>query len=155
QLSDPSAMTVWGETKDHNHYLLDVLNKRMKYPKLKKETIKLWEYYMQFGSGQIAMLIEDKASGQSLIQDLKRSTKIPVIAVKADVNKQVRMSSASPLIEAGRVYLPDKVPWLVEYETQHARFPLWRFDDLVDSTSQYLNWVGKPHYRKMKRKFWK
>jgi len=156
QLADPSAATVWGISKDNKFYLLDIVNKQMKYPKLKKTTVDLWEKYMKFNIGQIPVIIEDKASGQSLIQDLMHSTKIPVIKSRPDANKQVRMSSVSPLIEAGRVYLPDKSKWLVEYETQMARFPLWKYDDLVDSTSQFLGWVGRPKYKiNPKRRFWK
>jgi predicted phage terminase large subunit-like protein len=156
QLSDPSAATVWGISKENNFYLLDIINRHMKYPKLKKTTINLWEFWMKCNCGQIPVIIEDKASGQSLIQDLARSTKIPVIKVRPDANKQVRMSSVSPLIEAGRVHLPDRARWLVEYETQIARFPLWKFDDLVDSTSQFLGWVGRPKYKiNPKKRFWK
>jgi predicted phage terminase large subunit-like protein len=156
QLNDPSAGTVWLKTKDNNFYLVDVINKRMRYPILKKRVIAEWEKYMEYGFGHVPVLIEDKASGQSLIQDLKMGTAIPVIARPADANKQIRLSSATPLIEGGRVFLPDQSPWVVEYETQHIRFPFWKFDDLVDSTSQFLNWVGKPHYKRSKKKrFWK
>ena len=156
QLNDPSAATVWGEGADNNFYLVDVVNKRMKYPKLKKAAIELYEKYMKYGLGNVPVLIEDKASGQSLIQDLKHETRMPIIARPADANKQIRMSSASPLIEAGRVYLPDRASWLVGYETQLARFPLWKNDDMVDSTSQFLNWAGKPRFKRgLKKKFWK
>jgi phage terminase large subunit-like protein len=66
------------------------------------------------------------------------------------------MSSGSPLIEAGKIWLPERAPWLVEYETQIARFPLADNDDLVDSTSQFLNWFGKPKYRRRNSPlFWK
>jgi predicted phage terminase large subunit-like protein len=155
QLNDPSAITVWGESNS-DCYLLNVINKRMNYPKLKRRIKKVYDFYMKFNLGQVPVLIEDKASGQSLLQDFLAETKIPVIAIKADANKQVRMSSASPLIEAGKIHLPERASWLVEYETQMARFPLWKHDDLVDSTSQYLNWFGKPRYVKRKKSlFWK
>jgi len=156
QLNDPSAATVWGESADNNFYLIEVVNKRMKYPALKKAAVELYEKYMGYKLGQVPVLIEDKASGQSLIQDLKHETRMPVIARPADANKQIRLSSASPLIEAGRVYLPDQAPWLVGYETQLARFPLWKNDDMVDSTSQFLNWAGKPRFKKgLRKRFWK
>jgi predicted phage terminase large subunit-like protein len=155
QLNDPSAGTVWGES-DTDCYLLNVINKRMNYPRLKRNVIELHEFCCKFDLGQVSVLIEDKASGQSLLQDLLADTRIPVIALPADPSKQVRMSSASPLIEAGKVHIPERAPWLVEYETQMARFPLWKLDDLVDSTSQYLNWFGKPRYVKNKKRlFWK
>jgi len=157
QINDPSAGTIWGITKEHNLYLLETINQRLAYPKLKKLVVATWERYMKIGLGPIPVLIEDRASGQSLIQDLKRSTPIPIIAVKATSEKQVRMEAGTPLIEAGRVYLPNKpMSWVIDYETQLARFPLAKFDDLVDSTSQFLLWVSKPRYRKTSgRKFWK
>ncbi|HUW45695.1 MAG TPA: phage terminase large subunit [Dehalococcoidia bacterium] len=157
QLNDPSAATIWGVAADRKFYLLGIVNKRMKYPTLKKAAIDLWQKYMKWDLGPVPVLIEDKASGQSLIQDLKNETSIPVIAINPDSNKQIRMSAASPLMESGMVYLPDEtMNWVVDYETQLARFPLWRHDDLVDSTSQFLLWAVKPKFRKnTKRKFWK
>jgi predicted phage terminase large subunit-like protein len=155
QLNDPSAATIWGESDSHC-YLLHVVNERLIYPDLKRQIKALYDFYMKFNLGQVPVLIEDRASGQSLLQDFIAETRIPVIAIKADTNKQVRMSSASPLIEAGKIWIPERASWLVEYETQMARFPLWKHDDLVDSTSQYLNWFGKPRYVKRKKAlFWK
>jgi predicted phage terminase large subunit-like protein len=155
QLNDPSAATIWAESETDS-YLINVVNERLNYPKLKRMVKQLYDFYMKFDLGQVPVLIEDRASGQSLLQDFIAETRVPVIAIPADSNKQVRMSSASPLIEAGKVWLPERSPWLVEYETQIARFPLWKHDDLVDSTSQYLNWFGKPRYVKRKKSlFWK
>lgn len=157
QLNDPSAATIWGVSNKKRFYLLGIVNERMKYPTLKKAVIALWQKYVKWDLGPVPVLIEDKASGQSLIQDLKNETLIPVIIIKPDSNKQIRMSAASPIMESGMVYLPDEsMGWVVDYETQLARFPLWRHDDLVDSTSQFLLWIVKPKFRKnTKRKFWK
>lgn len=154
QLNDPSAATVWGCSKT-DVFLVDVVNKRMGYPELKQSTIRLYEKFHRFGK-PVRVLIEDRASGQSLLQDIKMTTRIPVVAISPDANKQIRMDSASPMIEAGRVWLPDRCSWLVNYETQIARFPLWKEDDLVDSTSQFLKWYSAPRYKaNPKLKFWK
>jgi len=155
QMNDPSACTVWG-IADDGYYLLWILNERLSFPKLKSAVIKMYNRNMMYALGQVPVLIEDKASGQSLIQELRSTTKIPVIPIKADANKQVRMSEVTALIEAGKVYLPNKVRWLVEYESQLAQFPFAKFDDLVDSTSQFLRWAAKPQYVASKRPlFWK
>lgn len=157
QLSDPSAATIWGANANRQFYLLGMVNTRMQYPLLKKTAIELWEKYSKWGMGPVPVLIEDKASGQSLIQDLKNETAIPIIAIAADANKQIRMQHASPLMEAGMVYIPEEsMGWVVDYETQLARFPLWKNDDLVDSTSQFLLWAVKPKLKRTKKKkFWK
>jgi predicted phage terminase large subunit-like protein len=155
EINDPSACTVWGEA-DNGWYLLYVFNKRLDYPKLKKEVIKIHKRYMEYDLGAISVLIEDKASGQSLIQDLKKDTKIPIIPIAADVNKVIRFSEVTAVIEGGRVFLPEKAPWLVPYETQIVHFPLDKHKDMVDSTSQFLRWADKPVYKKNpKRQFWK
>lgn len=155
QLNDPSSITVWGVARNRN-YLINCINKRLKYPDLKKLVVETYGHYRAMGLGPVPMLIEDKASGQSLIQDLRAETQIPVHPVKVTTDKRTRMSTASPLIEAGKVSLPDRAPWLVRYETQIAQFPFGKQDDDVDSTSQFLNWVGKPRFKRRKhQRFWK
>lgn len=158
ELNDPSCCTVWAVGKNA-FYLLFVYNRRLQYPELKKAAISLWEKQMRkynLASGRVVTLIEDRASGQSLIQDLKASTIMPVIAIKADTNKQVRLAEVTSMIESGRVFLPEKAAWLVDYETQMCQFPYSRHDDMVDSTSQFLRWAGKPRPKKSAKKlYWK
>jgi len=139
-----------------NFYLLDLVNRRMTYPRLKRKVIALHDKWVGYGFGPIPILIEDKASGQSLIQDLKQNhTELSVIPIKADVNKKIRMSETSPLIEAGRVFIPEKAGWRVDFETQIAQFPYGKFDDIVDSTSQFLRWSARPQYKRSRRLYWK
>jgi predicted phage terminase large subunit-like protein len=51
------------------------------------------------------VLIEDKASGQSLIQELKRDTRLPILSIKVDSDKVSRAYAVTPSIETGRVFL--------------------------------------------------
>lgn len=158
EINDPSACTIWGIT-DTDAYLLWVINERMDYPTLRRTVIEVHEKnvrYYNFGAAQVPVLIEDKASGQSLIQDLRASTNIPIIAIKADANKTIRLQEVTAMIEAGKVWLPDQALWLTDYETQIAQFPYSKHDDMVDSTSQFLRWWGKPKFVRSKKKlFWK
>jgi len=155
QLNDPSACTTWGMAKDR-HYLMNVINERMTFPRLKKAVVKEYERCKMLGCGEVTVLIEDKASGQSLIQELQRFTRIPIIPIKSEANKQVRLAEVSPQIEAGNVWIPERGDWVVPYETQLAQFPYGKFDDMVDSTSQYLRWATRPRYvRSKKPLFWK
>ena len=85
------------------------------------------------------MIVEKKASGISLIQDL-RMAGIPVLEWKIDKDKQARAWAAAPLLEAGRVWVPQK-RYAEEVIEQCARFPMGAHDDLVDSTTQALLWV--------------
>ena len=89
-----------------------------------------------------AVLIEDKASGSTLLQDLRVSSQLPVLAFEpGQRSKEVRWQAVTPLLEAGRVKLPQQADWLPDYEAELLHFPQGAHDDAVDSTSQYLNWV--------------
>ena len=150
EINDPSCCTVWGVGNDNNYYLLWVFNKQVGYPALKREAIRTHERNVKlfgFPPSKVPVLIEDRASGQSLIQDLKANTNIPVIPMKTPGSKVVRFDEVCPTIEAGRVFMPDKnAPWLVTAETQLVRFPHDKHDDIADSTSQFLRWAGRPRF---------
>ncbi|MDQ7002968.1 MAG: phage terminase large subunit, partial [Ghiorsea sp.] len=88
-----------------------------------------------------ALLIEDKASGQSLIQELKGETSHPIIAIKPDGDKESRANAITSLFEAGRVFFPYDTPWLKALEAELFMFPLGKHDDQVDSISQALRYM--------------
>ncbi len=136
QLHDPSVCTTWGVAND-GYYLLDVWCDRADYPSLKSKVQHLYQVWQPS-----AILIEDKASGQSLIQELKASTRLPVIAVLPEGDKLTRLSAESAKFEAGLVFLPQTALWLAEYEQELVTFPYAAHDDQVDSTSQFLAWIS-------------
>lgn len=145
ELNSPSACITWGET-ERGHYILDVFCEKLIYPRLKRTVKSLYQKWQPD-----ALLIEDKSSGQSLIQELRNNddddTKYPVIAIQANQDKVTRASTCSPTIEAGNVFLPEKAPWLVDFEIEIGTFPVSKTKDRVDALSQYLNWVKKKTVR--------
>lgn len=118
------------------HSLIDVTQVRLEYPELKRLIV---AHAQRFNPE--AILMEDKASGQSLLQDLKRETQLPLVAQMPKGDKLSRLVRVSPLIEAGRVALPKEQAWLADFEAQLLAFPHAAHDDMVDAFSQYLNWV--------------
>ena len=138
QINDPSVCTTWGVRKD-GYDLLHVLVSRMEYPELKATAVRHAADW-----NPTAVLIEDKASGQSLIQDLRRQTALPVVAIRIKPNsgdKVTRASSVAAMVEAGKVALPQHATWLADYEIEMTTFPSAPHDDMVDSTSMFLNWM--------------
>jgi len=133
--NDYSVCTTWAETRG-GYYLIDILRQKLEYPDLKKTVIK---NATKMESDII--LIEDKASGQSLIQDLRHETKLSIIAINPKLDKITRMVTVSSIIEAGNVYLPYKSIWLNDFEEEIMQFPTSPHDDQIDSTSQFLNWT--------------
>jgi predicted phage terminase large subunit-like protein len=135
--NDPSVCTTWGESET-TFDLLDVFRARMEYPELRRTAESLALLHQP-----IAVLVEDKSSGQSLVQDLKASTKLPVIPREPEGDKVIRAMSVSPLCEAGRVRLPRAAAWLPEFEAELYRFPNAVHDDQVDSMSQALTYMHR------------
>jgi len=133
EVNDPSVCTTWGETET-GYYLLDVLRRRMEYPDLRRMAESLAEKWHPH-----AVLIEDKASGQSLVQDLKTHTRLPILPVEPKGDKVVRALAVSPLVESGRVWLPEVAEWLPDFEAEIVNFPNAVHDDQVDSMTQGLS----------------
>jgi predicted phage terminase large subunit-like protein len=136
--NDYSVCTTWG-VADNGYYLLWLWRGRVEFPELKRKLKSLAEQY-----NPNAILIEDKASGQSLIQELRSETSLPIRAVRADSDKVTRAHAVTPLIEAGRVFLPEDAAWLADYLEELSAFPNGLHDDAVDSTTQALNYLRKP-----------
>jgi predicted phage terminase large subunit-like protein len=133
--NDYSVCTVWGVT-DGGYYLLWLWRERTEFPELKRRMSWLAE---QWKPSQI--LVEDRASGQSLIQELRHSTRLPITPFKVDTDKMSRAQSVTPLIEAGKVFLPESAPWLNDFVDELATFPKGTHDDCVDSLTQALNYL--------------
>jgi predicted phage terminase large subunit-like protein len=129
ELSDYSVCTTW-EIEDKHLYLLHVLRKRLDYPDLRR-TVK--EHADMHGAKDI--LIEDKASGTQLIQDLINAgvhgTK--KYQAKGNADKVMRMHSVSSTTENGFVHIPSQAEWLPEYLHELSVFPNGKYDDQVMS----------------------
>ncbi len=133
--NDASVCAVF-ELCDGVHRLVDLWHGRVEYPELKRQV-----YALAQRDRPQAVLIEDKASGQSLIQDMRRESALPVIAILPKGDKVSRFARVTPMIEAGQVALPREAPWLAQFEREIYQFPNAKHDDCVDALSQYLNWV--------------
>jgi len=110
-----------------------VIRGRWEYPEVKKI---IQEQGQQ--PNITGILIEDKSSGQQLIQDLKKNTRLSILAFESDKDKIMRARLASPLFEAGKVLFPRQAQWLSDFEDEIIAFPNAAHDDQVDSITQIL-----------------
>jgi predicted phage terminase large subunit-like protein len=131
--NDFSACTTWGVAQD-GYYLLWFWKQRVEFPELKRKMRMLAE---DWSPSQI--FIEDAASGQSLIQEMRARSALPILPIKVDKDKIARAQAVTPMFEAGRVFVPQSAPWLNGYIDELASFPNGVHDDAVDSTTQALN----------------
>ena len=150
-----SAMTAWGvfwHEQKQRHCLM-VLGRwygRVAYPVLRKLAQSMAIKYTPD-----AHLIEKKASGQSLIQDLRRTgsgrSRVKLRTYMPDRDKVSRAHTATATMAAGLVYIPNR-PWAHELIAYCGEFPMGAppSSDLTDTVTQavlYLKkgwWVSHP-----------
>jgi predicted phage terminase large subunit-like protein len=139
ELNDFSVGTTWGVFDEH-YYLLDVFRRRLNYPELKRAVIEQARLYRTD-----SILIEDKASGTQLIQDLGKDGLFGLKPYEPfpGADKILRLHAQTALFEAGRVLLPVSATWLEEYIRELTSFPGGKYDDQVDSTTQALDYLKK------------
>ncbi len=135
--NDWSVCSTWLIEKNV-YYLLDVVRGRWDFPTLRSRALALADLHRPQ-----RILIEDVGTGTALIQELKKHARF-AIAVRPERDKVTRMSIQSAKFEAGQVYLPERAPWLAEFEAELFAFPNGKHDDQVDTVSQVLGHGG--HY---------
>jgi predicted phage terminase large subunit-like protein len=137
--ADYSACTTWGvwynedDGGSPNLILLDAFKDRMAFPELKATALK---HYKEWSPD--AFIVEKKAAGAPLIQELRRMG-IPVqeFSPSRGNDKHVRINAVSDLFASGKVWAPDK-RWAREVIEEVASFPVGEHDDYVDTVSQAL-----------------
>ncbi len=137
--NDYSVGTTWGVTAN-GYYLLALYRARMEFPELKRQVIRQADEWKPH-----AILIEDASAGASAIQELKVSTRFPVLAIKAEGSKISRAEAVTPMFESGRVFLPEGAAWPSDFMDELCAFPAGAHDDIVDSATMALNYLrGDP-----------
>ena len=144
--ADFSAITTWGVwypdgkigeniyNGDEAHLiLLDCIKERYDFPELKAEAMRLFEYW-----NPDTIIIETKASGIPLVQELRRIG-IPVntFSPGKGQDKIARLNLVSPIFQDGRVWVPDN-RFGLEVMEEISDFPNGENDDLVDATTLAL-----------------
>lgn len=140
--SDFVVFQSWG-SRGAERYLLAQLRARMNYPETKAA---LRAFVAQ--EQPDAVIVEDKANGSALVDDLK-SEIVGLIAVNPGTKSKEERAEvgAVPSFQAMQVHLPppEQAPWVGEYVEELCAFPKGANDDQVDATSQALLWLRDPH----------
>ena len=154
--NDPTAHTVWGTFRHKGKrcvLLLDAWGDHLTYPQLRRKVLDAW--HEKYGRDDAArgtravkphaVLIEEKGSGISLLQDL-RASNVPCRGYNPGrASKVTRAHMAAPVLEMDVVYIlesgkePGKyVTWARDFVQQCERFPNDEHDDYVDTFSQSM-----------------
>lgn len=141
ETADYSVAIVAGLTHEGDIYIVDIHRGRWDYPELRAKLININATWR--GRGLRALYVEDKASGQSIIQDLRRESGIAVVPYKVVNDKVSRINGITPLIQGGRVWLPEKATWLDDFVEECVAFPSGKHDDQVDALSMAVDVLSR------------
>jgi len=131
---------VFGLLHETGLYLTAISEESLKFPQLDAE-IRM----RHSNKPAHAILIEDKASGQSEIQVLEQETDLPVVKVNPVQDKVTRAYNVTPYIEAGNVYLPINEPWTKPFVDLLSAYPDIKKNrmDVVDALTQLIDYCRK------------
>jgi predicted phage terminase large subunit-like protein len=130
--NDYTVCTTWGIIGQHVD-LLDVHRKQYLYPQILQAALKLranWKPNL--------IVVEKASTGLSLKPDLVRKGASEALWLSPKAGKVERMVAQSAKIESGQVRLPKSTLWLEAFRAEVAAFPNGKYDDQVDSFSQFL-----------------
>ncbi len=130
----------------HCAILLERYKKKVEFPELRKEAIR---HYKDYHPDKV--IVEKKASGHSLIQELRRA-KVPVMAVKADKSKLARAHAASNVLEDGCVFYMDR-PWAREVVDECAAATFIKGspgNDIPDTCVHAWMWLRRTFHLNLK-----
>ena len=163
-INDPTACTTWGIFQPQDGpsavMLIDAWQDFLQYPDLRPKVIE--EFRVSYGADPEAegrgdftggkkvdlILVEDKAAGISLIQDLQRAH-LPVRAYNPGrADKIQRLSIVANIIANKRVWIPESSQkkgyvrdWAEGFVSQICSFPESTRDDYVDSCTGALRYL--------------
>lgn len=137
-----ACIQVWGrKAGPHRYYLLHEVRAKMGYAETREALRRLYEDWMP-----TVVVIEDKASGSALKEELELELPVPVVAWNPRGDKDEREEIYSrPAFMAGSVWLPRAkyAPWIGDYVAEHV--DMTAANDRRDTTSQMLAyWVQAP-----------
>lgn len=133
-INDYTVFILIRQWKD-GYQIEKVVRKRMQAAMLEKEIDDLWAAHPAD-----ALVVEDKDSGQRVVQHYKAQKKIPVFGFQPSAygDKVQRLSLISPLIAAKKIAVPDTsvlpdCEWVADFLDEFDAFPRGAHDDQVDA----------------------
>lgn len=158
ELNAYSVCQAWVETS-RGLFLLYIWRRKCRYPELRRNAKSLCETWTPH-----EVLIEDKSTGSTLIQDLQEDKKYPIKGIDpGGIDKVMRMEAEASAIDSGLCWLPEDASviitnpmggemncsWLPEFEDEVINFPNGEYKDQIDPMSQFLKTVRERRQKKV------
>jgi predicted phage terminase large subunit-like protein len=158
--NDETACVTIGVGIDGNPYILRAAHGRWETPDVAKFLCEQAAWFRNlYGETYAGDYVEDKVSGTTLVQYVRRSQpELALVSVKVELDKVARAHGVTPLCEAGRVLFPDPEvfpasrSWSSDMIGNLLTFPAARHDDLTDVFVYAMKWfLGTLGMRKSRR----
>ena len=117
-------------------YIREIITGRLGFPDLIAKVKHLYSFYEAR-----VLCIEKAASGQSLIQMLKKEAKIPIEEMKPLKSKTTRLQAVAPLMEFNRVKFVEG-EWIDPFVKELTAFPYVKHDDRTDAFTWALTYYS-------------
>lgn len=146
--ADYSAYTLWGVFSNSEFHetahtmtsmpsmiLLGAGRGHWSFPQLRSKVLEKYDKHRPD-----VVLVEKKASGQSLIQEL-RMAGVPVIEYQPERDKVARAYTCSTIFHNKRIFSPLDRTWAKDVINECRVFPSGANDDYVDTVTQAVLWL--------------
>ena len=117
-------------------YVQDIITGRLSFPDLIEKVKALYAR-----TDARVLCIEKAASGQSLIQMLKKEAKIPIEEMKPLKSKTTRLQAVAPLLEFNRCRFVEG-DWIDPFIKELTTFPYTKHDDRTDAFTWALTYYA-------------
>lgn len=138
--NDYSVFQCWARSTTKGIFLLDQCRGKWEAPELESKMVEFWNkhkptQYKPLGAQVVK--IEDKSSGSSLIQSIKKDYFIPIEGIQRNTDKVFRAMGVVKYFASGYIWLPKNAEYLHDYKEEFRKFtPLntHKHDDQIDPT---------------------
>lgn len=142
--SDFFVAQVWARMGDE-FFLVDMHRERLEFPGQVQAIKRLLSKYPKISK----VLIEQKANGIAITQQLKGAVPASIIEIEPRGSKEARAQAVAWVWSEAKVRLPDGCVWLDGFVNEHLSFPVGGHDDMVDAAVQYLDYASADDRRKL------
>ena len=138
--NDYSVFQLWAKSQTKGIFLVDQFRGKWEAPELESKLVEFWNKHkptIYSPVGAQVVKVEDKSSGSSLIQSIKRDYLIPIEPIQRNTDKVLRAMGVVNYFASGHIHLPLNAEWVHDYKEEFRKFtPLMthKHDDQIDPT---------------------
>lgn len=139
--NDYTVLQAWVFSPSMGIILVDQHREKLEAPELESTVKEFWNKQAQWCKMHnircTSLKVEDKSSGSSLIQNIRKNTLIPIKGIQRSRDKVSRAHDVVPQIAVGNVWIPREAHWIFDFKDEFRKFtPMMthKHDDQIDPT---------------------